>query len=253
MTVGEIPGIWVNTEWLDEPRVVWELAKVSFLEVCSSSETIIAFDGWSQLWLLSLSGGKSCGCQGKSYFIHIPTQYYPSHTTFGLLNFWHAKNGMEKGLPSVVGRWLFGLVFVHFAEAWKASMTMPNVIACFIGVERCQKQTEDCSAESEKRYRLWMKMYHPHLEANGDGPSSFQYLFMHTPIKKGQQRTTVAVLAWPHSTIQHMLRCSSPPTSLPSLMPKTSYCVLTSTENFKNVHDKQKMKDEEARLKEDGS
>ena len=94
-------------------------------------------------------------------------------------------------------------------------------------------------------------MYHPHLEASEDGPSSFQDSFIHTPVKKGQQRATVAVLARPHSTIQHMLRCPSPPTSLPSLMPKTSCRVLTSAENIKNIDDKQKKKDEEARLKEE--
>ena len=36
---------------------------------------------------------------------------------------------------------------------------------------------------------------HPRFEANGDGPSSFQDSFLHTPIKKGHQRATVAVLA----------------------------------------------------------
>ena len=59
------------------------------------------------------------------------------------------------------------------------------------------------------------------------------------------------MLARPHSTIQHMLRCPSPPTSLNSLMPKTSCRVLTSAENLKNIEDKQKKKDEEARLKEE--
>ena len=98
---------------------------------------------------------------------------------------------------------------------------------------------------------LMEEMYHPHLEASGDGPSSFQDSFIHTPIKEGQQRATVAVLARPHSTIQHMLQCPSPPTSLPSLMPKTSCHVLTSAENLKNIDDKQKKKDEEARLKEE--
>ena len=100
---------------------------------------------------------------------------------------------------------------------------------------RYQKETKDCSTESDKRYRLWMKMYHPHLEASEDGPSSFQDSFIHTPVKKGQQRATVAVLARPHSTIQHMLQCPSPPTYLPSLMPKTSCRVLTSAENLKNT------------------
>ena len=116
---------------------------------------------------------------------------------------------------------------------------------------RYQKEMEDCSTESDKRYRLWMKMYHPHLEASGDGPSSFQDSLIHTPVKKGQQRVTVAVLARQHSTIQHMLRCPSPPTSLPSLMLKTSCCVLTNAENLKNIDDKQKKWDEEARLKEE--
>ena len=41
---------------------------------------------------------------------------------------------------------------------------------------RYQEETNDCSTESDKRYRLWMKMYHPHLEASEDGPSSFIFL-----------------------------------------------------------------------------
>ena len=111
-----------------------------------------------------------------------------------------------------------------------------------------QKETESCSAESDKQYRLWKKMYHPHLEASGDGPSSFQDSFIHTPVKEGQQGATVAVLPRPHSTIQHMQRCPSPPTSL---MPKTSCCVLTSAENLKNIDDKQKKRNEEAQLKKE--
>ena len=35
-------------------------------------------------------------------------------------------------------------------------------------------QKETSSFESNERYRLWKKMYHPHLEATGDGPSSFR-------------------------------------------------------------------------------
>ena len=212
---------------------------------------------------------------------------------------------LRKSPGKVVTRFTFSALF---AEAWKASMTMPNIIAGFratgilpldrtkvrpsTGIidtslkeesglayipvlspaidqkrklpsmpsfsleemesfhSRYQKETEDSSTESDKRYRLWM-MYRPHLETSGDGLSSLHNSFMHTPVKKGQQRATVAVLARPHSTIQHMLWCPSPPASLPSLMPKTSCRVLTSAENLKNIDDKQKKKDEEARLKEE--
>ena len=66
---------------------------------------------------------------------------------------------------------------------------------------RYQKETKDCSTESDKRYRLWMKMYHPHLEASEDGPSSFQDSFIHTPVKKGQQRATVAVYYPAYATV----------------------------------------------------
>jgi len=109
-------------------------------------------------------------------------------------------------------------------------------------------QKETSSIESNERYRLW-KMYHPHLEATGDGSSSFRDSFMHTPVKKDQLRANVAVLARPRSTIQDILRCPSPLTSLPSAKPKTSCRVLTSAENLKYMEEKQKKKDEVAQLK----
>ena len=110
-------------------------------------------------------------------------------------------------------------------------------------------QKETSSIESNERYRLWKKMYHPHLEATGDGPSSFRDFHAY-PVKKGQLRATVAVLARPRSTIQHILRCPSPLTSLPSVKPKTSCRVLTSAENLKNMEEKQK-KNELAQLKQE--
>ena len=96
-------------------------------------------------------------------------------------------------------------------------------------------------------YHLWMKMYHPHIEASGDGPSSFQDSFIHTPVKKVQQRATVAMLARPHSTIQHMLWCP-PPTSLPSLMPRQAVMCLPVQKTLRTlmVNKRRRMRKHEA-------
>ena len=46
-----------------------------------------------------------------------------------------------------------------------------------------------------------------------------------------------------------MLRCPTPPTSIPSAYPKKTSRVLTSAENLKNIEEKQKKKEEAAKLK----
>lgn len=196
-----------------------------------------------------------------------------------------------------------------FAEAWKAAMTMQNIIAGFrvTGIfpldrtklkelpssatsaesssassglsyipllspapsrkrnlsslpvfseeemfhfhDRYRKKRGKCSSDDDERYYLWQKMYHPHHECSGEVESSFDDSFIHTPLKKGET-ASVAMLARPGRTIQHLLKCPSPPTKLPSAKPKKSCRVLTSGENIKNIEEKQKKKEEAAQLKQ---
>lgn len=108
---------------------------------------------------------------------------------------------------------------------------------------RYQREMEEQSDESNERYQLWRSMYHPHDESiSEDGPSTLDDSYLHTPLKKGTHRANVVKLAQPRSTVQHMLGCPTPPTSIPSAYPKKTNRVLTSAENLKNIEEKQRRK-----------
>ena len=201
---------------------------------------------------------------------------------------------VTKNPEKVVTRFSFCALF---AEAWKCSMTMHNIITGFeaTGIypldrsklkqapikdvtdqtgltylpllspapkrkegtpfvpsfsgeemvrfhQRYQEEMRDCHLDEDERYHLWLDMYQPEVES--EEQTSMEDCFIHTPVKKGNTRAKVALLAKPHSGLQHMFKCPSPPKPRVMEQPKRSCRVLTSAENLKNLDEKQRKKDE---------
>lgn len=107
---------------------------------------------------------------------------------------------------------------------------------------------------SDERYRLWLKMYHPDTVEVDDqrGFSPGEAIF-HTPAKglRAKKPTAKSVaLAKPSSAIEKLFSCPPPPSKLPTLKPKQSSRVLTSTENLQLLREKEQKK-EATRLKKE--
>ena len=108
---------------------------------------------------------------------------------------------------------------------------------------------------SDERYKLWLQMYHPDTVEVDDqrGFSPGEAIF-HTPAKGLRAKKPIAkgvAIAKPSSAIEKLFSCPPPPSKLPTLKPKQSSRVLTSTENLQLLHEKEQKKEAAKQKKEE--